>query len=203
MPFDGNQRPEGVAGWDEHYASGAYREHADGPATTPDLAVIVAAGHIPAGGVTLDLGCGAGTDAIFLAGLGFRSIGIDMSGEAIKIARARAADARVMVDWREGSVLELPFADSSIHFAQDRGCFHHIEESDRERYTSELARVLVPGARFLLSLGHEAASAADVDETFSAAFSRGPVVPYLTHADGHAHEAGGQAHAYLVFLERR
>lgn len=195
---------EDVAFWDDQYATGAYRERWDRLAPSPDLAAIVAAGHIPPGGVTLDLGCGAGTDAIYLASLGFRSIGLDVSSEALNIARGRANDAGVMVDWREGSVLELPFEDNSIHFATDHGCFHHIDEPARERYASELARVLVPGARFLLSGGRHgggaasyAVDAAAIEQVFAAQFTHGPVVPYVAHSDA------GTMEASLVLLERR
>jgi SAM-dependent methyltransferase len=109
-----------------------------------------------------------------------------------------------MVDWREGSVLELPFGEASIHFAQDRGCFHHVPDAERERYASELARVLVPGARFLLSGGRhsggaagEAVDAASIDRVFASEFTRGAVVPYVAHSDA------GTMDANLVLLERR
>ncbi|MDA0352515.1 MAG: class I SAM-dependent methyltransferase [Chloroflexi bacterium] len=204
MPIEANEPDQDAAFWDERYASAAAREHGEPLAASPDLAAIVAAGHIPTGGVTLDLGCGAGTDAIFLASLGFRSIGLDLSSEAIKVARTRAADAGVMVDWREGSVLELPFSDASVHFAQDRGCFHHVPDAERERYADELTRVLVPGARFLLcggrhSGGHEgeAADTASMDRVFASEFTRGAVVPYVMQSHG------GSMDAYLVLFERR
>lgn len=204
MPPETNEPVEDATFWDDQYASGAYRERWDRLAPSPDLAAVVAAGHVPSSGVTLDLGCGAGTDAIYLASLGYRSIGLDVSSEALSIARGRANDAGVMVDWREGSVLDLPFADASIHFAQDHGCFHHIPDAERERYASELARVLLPGARFLLSGGRHggggatyAVDSAAIDRVFASEFTRGAVVPYVAHSDA------GTMDANLVLLERR
>ena len=195
---------EDAAFWDDQYASGAYRERWDRLAPSADLVALVAAEHIPTGSITLDLGCGAGTDAIFLALLGFRAIGLDVSAEALKVARQRADDAEVMVDWREGSVLEREFEDGSVHFASDHGCLHHIDEDGRERYAAELARVLVPGARFLLSGGRVAGGAATyavdeaaIDRTFSSDFTRGLVIPYLARSDA------GVSDSSLVELERR
>ena len=204
MPADAPEPVEDVAFWDDQYKSAAYRERWDRLAPSPDLAAVVAAGHIPPGGVTLDLGCGAGTDAVYLASLGFRSIGLDFSPEAIAIARGRATDAGVMVDWREASALDLPIADASIHFAQDHGCFHHIPDQDRTRYAEEVARVLLPGARFLLSGGRRSGGGASyavdqpaIDAAFATYFSRGAVVPYVAHSDA------GTMEANLVLLERR
>ncbi len=109
-----------------------------------------------------------------------------------------------MVDWRHDSVLELPFEDRSIHFAVDHGCFHHIDQDNRERYASELARVLVPGARFLLSGGRHSGGAATyavdqpaIDAAFAPRFTRGVIVPYVAHSDA------GTMEANLVLLERR
>ncbi len=204
MPPENTEPVDDVAFWDDQYATGAYRERWDRLAPSPDLAAIVVAGHIPSQGTTLDLGCGAGTDAIYLASLGFRSIGLDVSSEALAIARARADEADVMVDWREHSVLELPFEDGSIHFAVDHGCFHHIDADNRRQYADELARVLVPGARFLLSGGSQSGGAATyavdqpaIDAAFTPNFTRGPIVPYVAHSDA------GTMDANLVLLERR
>jgi len=204
MADDGVELVQEVAFWDDQYATGAYRERWDRLAPAADLVAIVAAGHVPSGGVTLDLGCGAGSDAIYLASLGFRSIGLDVSSEALNIARSRAADAGVLVDWREGSVLDLPFEDRTVHFAADHGCFHHIDEAGRERYASELARVLVPGARFLLSGGRKsggsatlAVEAAAIEGAFSSRFTHGPIIPYVAQSDA------GTSDSTMVILERR
>jgi len=48
----------------------------------------------------LDVGCGTGTDAIFLAQKGFNVSAIDISEEAIKIAKAKAQKAAVNIDFK-------------------------------------------------------------------------------------------------------
>ena len=147
---------------------------------------MVAAGVVPAGATVLDVGCGAGAESIFLARLGFRSIGVDSSSAALEIARARAADAGVEVDFRLADAAELPLAEGTIDFAQDRGCFHVVGRGRRHEYARELHRVLRPGGRFLLrgaaadddEEGVVAVDAAEIDRIFiPLGFSRGPLVP--------------------------
>jgi len=110
----------------------------------------VAAGTLGAGIQVLDLGCGAGAEAVYLARHGCRVRGVDSSAEALVLARRAAAEAGVEVEWIEASVLALPLADHSVDFAYDRGCLHLFERPARQRYARELARVLVPGGSLLL-----------------------------------------------------
>ena len=62
----------------------------------------------------LDVGCGTGNAAIPAARLGARVTGLEPWGELLAIARERAADAMVEVDWVVGDPAELPFADDSF-----------------------------------------------------------------------------------------
>ena len=147
---------------------------------------MVAADLIPAGSTVLDVGCGAGQEAIFLARCGFRAIGVDTSRKALEIARNRAVEAGVQVDFHLASATDLPLADRSIAFANDRGCLHVIDRDQRRDYARELYRVLRPGASFLLrgagadsdEEGVVAVNAGEIDRCFVAeGFTRGPVVP--------------------------
>lgn len=142
--------------WDKAYATGEYLREWDYRFPSQELVAIVAADLIPRGGTTLDVGCGAGREAVFLAQCGFNSIGVDISQVALDVARQRASEANVHVDWRLGSVLMLPVDDRSVDFTNDRGCFHLIPETGRPRFASEMARVLRPGGRFLLRGRHRA-----------------------------------------------
>jgi ubiquinone/menaquinone biosynthesis C-methylase UbiE len=90
----------------------------------------------------LDVGCGGGIDAIFMAQCGFSVVGIDVSIAALRIAEKRAQKVHVEVNWCRGSVLKLPIIDESIDFVTDRGLFHLVEDSDRHFYASELYRIL-------------------------------------------------------------
>jgi SAM-dependent methyltransferase len=151
----------------------------------PELAALVVSGGLPAGATALDIGCGSGLEAVFLAGSGFRVIGLDSSRPALELARERARAAGVELDLRHGSALDLPVEAAAIDLALDRGCLHSIDREDRPAYAAEIARVLRPGGRFLLRGAREddeeqgvlGFDAAELDALFPApAFARGPLL---------------------------
>ncbi len=170
--------------WDLCYRDGSYLEHWEPVAVPEDLVEIAASGRVPARGACLDVGCGAGLEALYLAWEGFRVIGVDSSEPALEVARQRAAAAGVELDLRAGSALELPVASASIDLVLDRGCFHCIEREDRPDYAREIDRVLRPGALFLLrsarrddeEQGVLGFDAAELDALFPApGFTRGGI----------------------------
>lgn len=197
--------------WDLAYRSGDYLEHWESPHPPQELVAMVAAELIPVGATVLDIGCGAGVEAIFLARHGFRAIGVDTSAAAVEIGRRRAADAGVEVDFRLADATDLPFTDSSIDFAMDRGCFHVVDRDRRLDYARELHRVLRPGARFLLrgaaadddEEGVIGVDAEEIDRVFvrttspaGRTFSHGPIVPLAMVAES------GTLACHLVVLTR-
>lgn len=98
----------------------------------------------------LDICCGTGTEAIYLAKNGFEVSAIDISKEAIKIAQNKAREAKVKVDFRVGNVLELPFQNDSFGFVSDRGCFHVFAPEYRKWFADEIHRVMKRGGIYLL-----------------------------------------------------
>ncbi|MGP8132534.1 MAG: class I SAM-dependent methyltransferase [Thermoplasmata archaeon] len=120
-----------------------------GPSTGVKLAV--EEGFLPKGAAVLDVGCGAGSNVLFLAERGYAAHGIDLSPGAVAAARSRAALARLTVDVQEGDALALRFPDGSLDALVDNGCFHTLAFSRRERYAKEVHRVLRPEGRFVLS----------------------------------------------------
>jgi SAM-dependent methyltransferase len=191
--------------WDRAYADGDHLEHWQAPGVPAELAAAVADGLVPAGAPVADLGCGSGAEAVWLARQGYAVIGVDGSREALVLARRRAAEAGVEVDWRWASVLDLPLPDAGLGFAFDRGCFHGIEPEDRPLYAAEVARVLAPGGRLLLTGAAEedeeaalwAVDAAEVDRWFAACFVCGEPRPVVLAAPA------GDLAANAVLLTRR
>lgn len=184
-PFQ-TPRPWPPTFWDLAYRDGSHAEHWDPPYPPAELAAAVATGTIPPAATVVDVGCGAGGEAVFLAGRGFRVIGVDASRDALAVAGRRAAAAGVELDLRHGSALDLPLADGEAGFALDRGCFHLLDREDRAGYAAEIERALAPGGALLLRGAREddeeeglvAVDAEEVDRWFPAPrFRRGPVVP--------------------------
>lgn len=103
------------------------------------------------GSRVLDVGCGTGSTALWLSRRGFDTSGLDVSSTAIQIARYRAHHAGLPIDLRAASVDQMPFKRGEFDFAIDTGCFHSIPLRLREPYAKEIARVLRPDGRLLLT----------------------------------------------------
>jgi ubiquinone/menaquinone biosynthesis C-methylase UbiE len=191
--------------WDLSYRSGFYLKAWDYRVPTQELVATIASLGLPRGATALDIGCGAGNEAVFMASCGLRTTGVDLSPTALSIAADRAQRAGVSVQWRTGSALALPVPDASVDFANDRGCFHHVAEPDRPAYAREVARVLRPGGRLLLRGCRRAdmtmfvtVTEEVVDRFFAPPhFSRGPVLPITLASDS------GSLDSNLVLLSRR
>jgi SAM-dependent methyltransferase len=125
--------------WNDSYASGAPPPWDSG---TPDpMLVEVIESRAIAPGRTLEVGCGTGTNAIYLAQHGFQVVGVDVSPLAIEQARAKAhGRCRFeVVDF-----LNQPPPGGPFHFVFDRGCFHTFDEDDeRARFAQNVASALV------------------------------------------------------------
>jgi SAM-dependent methyltransferase len=105
------------------------------------------------GETVLDLGSGAGIDALLAArevGREGRVIGVDMTPEMIERARANAAKLGAsQVEFREGRLEVLPVADASVD-AVTSNCVINLVP-DKGRVFAEVARVLKPGGRLVIS----------------------------------------------------
>ena len=104
-------------------------------------------------GRALDLGCGTGTDAIYLASHGWEVTGVDFVPEAIATARTRARAAGSTASFVAGDATRLRQAGVSGPFdlMMDIGCYHAIPARLRDAYAAEVAAVARPGADFYLS----------------------------------------------------
>jgi SAM-dependent methyltransferase len=101
-------------------------------------------------GRILDAGCGTGDNALFFASRGHRVIGIDFVHEAIRRARAKAAERKLPVAFLIKDALTLADWSESFETVIDSGLFHVFSDQDRRRYVEGLAQVLEPGGRLFL-----------------------------------------------------
>ncbi len=144
--------PSQQAAWRRTYASTHCRKLPWFSSTPyPWVRQAVEEGWLRRASPVLDLGCGAGTNALFLAHSGFRTSGIDLAPAAIEAAKARAAHRGLSIDFRVGDALRLPFRPGEFAGLVDVGCFHTIPIDLRRAYSSEIARVARPGARYVLA----------------------------------------------------
>ena len=113
--------------------------------------------HSPAETGILDLGCGDGTMGIFLAGLGYRYLGIDVSEAAIERARQRSADAGANAGFRVADALDpdtLP--TSGFDVVVDCYCLHMlVVDAHRKRYLRNVRGIMRDGGYFILFGSHD------------------------------------------------
>jgi SAM-dependent methyltransferase len=138
--------------WESTYVETDYRELPwYSPRPSPWLVHAVEERWIAPGSNVLDVGCGAGSNVLWLGRHGFRASGVDIAPGAIAAAEARARAARVAVSFRVADVVDLPFPRAAFGAALDSGCFHSLPIRLRPAYATEISRVLRPGSPFLLT----------------------------------------------------
>ncbi len=99
---------------------------------------------------TIDLGCGAGNYAIYLASRGFDVTGIDISPAAIKIARENAKKKGAKGSFLVADVLgDLDEVRETFDFAYDWEMLHHIFPDKRKKYVQNVHKILNPGGKYL------------------------------------------------------
>ena len=122
----------------------------------PDILVNLVESGTIAPCSTIDLGCGAGNHAVYLAARGFRVTGVDLSPAAIEMARKNAEKRGVLCTFIVADVLnDLGGVGGPFHFAYDWELLHHIFPPDRDRYVRNVSNLLVSGGRYLSVCFHE------------------------------------------------
>jgi SAM-dependent methyltransferase len=118
--------------------------------TPPDALVELVDGGKVKPCKTIDLGCGAGNYAIYLASIGFDVTGIDISPAAIKIAEENAKKKGVKWNFLVADVLgDLDEVKETFDFAYDWELLHHIFPDKRKKYVENVYRIINPGGKYL------------------------------------------------------
>jgi SAM-dependent methyltransferase len=128
-------------------------------------AVIALADSDQISGAVLDVGCGAGDNAIFLASRGFRVTAVDGSANAISLASQRAQAAGVDVEFAVADATTLDGYDGRFDTVMDSALYHCLTQDQQHRYMTALHRVTRPGARL-----HLLCFSDDLPEAMPAAF---------------------------------
>lgn len=177
-------RPAGPQGPDpesESPPTGFHRAYASGDAPwdigepQPEIVALDDAGTF--GPRVLDVGCGTGQSALFLASRGHDVVGVDLVPAAILAAKEHAAERGLDICFRAANVLEvLPELIGKFHSVVDVGFFHALTDEQRLDFAEKLAEKLAPGGTYAMlcfservpgGWGPRRVSEAEIREVFS------------------------------------
>ncbi|HZE65535.1 MAG TPA: methyltransferase domain-containing protein [Sporichthyaceae bacterium] len=133
----------GGLNWDDGCYENTARE------LLPATAAALDAAAIQPGEAVLDVGTGTGNAALAAARRGARVLGVDPALRLLEVARGRAAELGVALDFRAGTATALPVADATQDVAL--AVFSVIFEPDGPAAVAELVRVTRPGGRIVLT----------------------------------------------------
>jgi SAM-dependent methyltransferase len=105
-----------------------------------------------AAGEALELGCGTGDIAIYLADHGWQVTAVDYVAKPLEQARAKARAQHATVRFEQADVTRLSSAGLGDDFALivDSGCLHGMSDAARDSYVREVSAVAAPRARLLI-----------------------------------------------------
>ncbi len=98
----------------------------------------------------IDLGCGTGSNAVFLAQHGFNVTGVDFASSAIEKAKRKANTAKVDVEFVVDDLTNLQKISGTFDFLVDYGALDDLTPNNRDRYVKNVQLLTHPGSRFLL-----------------------------------------------------
>ncbi|MGZ3641851.1 MAG: class I SAM-dependent methyltransferase [Candidatus Limnocylindrales bacterium] len=159
-------------------------------------------------GSVLDVGCGSGDNALYLASLGLDVVGVDAAPTAIRRATEKADLRGLPATFQVEDALALEGLGRTFEAALDCGLFHTFAALERARYVESLGTVLGPGARLALLCfsdrepdwgGPRRVTEAELRK----AFATGWRVDGISPTDFATRLPGGRAHAWLAELTRQ
>ena len=117
----------------------------------PQPAVVRLADEGAISGSVIDVGCGTGENALFLAERGLEVLGVDLAERAILAARRKAAEREIGgVEFRVWDALRIDELGRRFDTALDVGLFHTLADDERPVYAEALRSALRVGGRAFL-----------------------------------------------------
>lgn len=121
---------------------------------TPQPAMAALLEKYPPIDPVLDIGCGSGDLAIYLAQLGHQVIGIDFVESAIRNAQAKAdtlpRETSQLLSFQVADALKLSLLGRKFGAVMDSGFYHLFNPDECEQLIDEVASILLPGGHYYL-----------------------------------------------------
>jgi SAM-dependent methyltransferase len=123
--------------WDASYSEGPAPWDIGQP--QPAIARVASRGGFA--GAVIDAGCGTGENTLHIASLGLSVLGVDVAETALAIARSKAADRGVEVEFATADAFHLERLGRGFETVLDCGLFHSFNSDERPGYVASLASV--------------------------------------------------------------
>jgi ubiquinone/menaquinone biosynthesis C-methylase UbiE len=133
----------GFTPWEGHPIGQGLRDLVEGTSDAPGLPT----------GSALDVGCGTGDCAVYLAQHGWQVTAVDYVAKPLDKARAKAHAADVSVNFVRADVTQLSQVGIGTGFQLivDNACIHNMSGADRDAYVREVTAVAAPEARLYIA----------------------------------------------------
>ena len=136
----------------------------------PDLVKLVDGGRI-APCRAIDLGCGVGVEAIYLAQNGFEVTGVDFSPTAIRRANKNSREAGVQIRFIQDDLTDPRHVTGTYDLLLDVGAFSDLDQVQRDAYMQTVLPLSQPGSLFLLMCFENKLEPDELDRRFGEYFS--------------------------------
>jgi cyclopropane fatty-acyl-phospholipid synthase-like methyltransferase len=137
--------------------------------THPELAELVESGRLRRGRA-IDLGCGAGREAIFLAREGFDVTGVDISPTAIGMAEKAAIEEGVEVSFLVDDLTDLSRVKGLFDLLVDYGALNDLNQQQRDGYMRSVLPLAADPSQFVLLCFDKKLPRQEVDRRFEEDF---------------------------------
>jgi cyclopropane fatty-acyl-phospholipid synthase-like methyltransferase len=141
----------------------------------PQSEIAYLAHHGETRSAVLDVGCGTGENALYLAGLGFEVVGIDIVPTAVETALSKAKERSLAATFLVMDALDLSGLERGFNTVIDSGFYHILPDKKRPVFVRSLASVLNPGGTYFMmcfsehepgSWGPRRVTQAEIRQTF-------------------------------------
>lgn len=149
-PLDTRRRTSRRREWEAQWSRPDFAAPWMGRGVSKEIVAAVSEGWFAPGAPTLDIGCGEGDVAAWLAQQGHPTVGLDIAPAAIARARRRHPEIPGRLEFMALDICNQAPPNRRYGVLIDRGCLHTIAPPDRPDYVRNISEVAAPDARLLL-----------------------------------------------------